>query len=266
MHDNGKGLFFFLLIISLITIGCAGTPKVLKQEDVQNIKRLAVVTSLKDNNLQILDRTGAKERTYGGYQFGALGAALESLILSGIASSKVKSSLGGDPELLKKELVNFPAKILFDEYFVKTFTMNFEIVNPQDIDKLGIKEYPEKETSDEKTVKDYTIIKEKFGTDTILEINFIYGLAAYESENASVVISADVSVIDVKDNKLLMKKNILSDEYFKMGHTIDEFRANNAELFKKELIEAICGCAHLITSDFGEKLRLKDRSYWRTKQ
>ena len=144
--------------------------------------------------------------------------------------------------------------------------MNFEIVAPQDIDKLDIKEYHEKETSDGETIKDYTILKEKFNTDTILEIDFIYGLAAYENEYASAVISADVFVINIDDNKLLMKKTILSDEYFKMGHTVEEFSANNAELFKRELIEAIYGCSYLMASDFGVKLPLKDKSYWRTNQ
>ncbi len=75
------------LIICLIINGCAGTPKHLKQEDLQDISKLAIVTFLLDNELKVLDHTGVTEQpSYTGYQFGAIGGLIEGLIKGAVAS------------------------------------------------------------------------------------------------------------------------------------------------------------------------------------
>ncbi len=114
-----------------------------------------------------------------------------------------------------------------------------------------------------KTIRDYTILSKSLGVDAVLQINFIYGLAGYGGyQRPSAVISGFVSIIDIKDNKLLMRKIMSSDSYYKKGYTVDEFKTNQAELFKKEILEAIRWFARLVASEFGVELSLKEKSYW----
>jgi hypothetical protein len=120
---------------------------------------------------------------------------------------------------------------------------------------------------DGEQIKDYTVLYKQFGADSVLEISYVYGIAAYMGgEKPSAVISADVSLINIPKNKLLMRKKIESDLFYRKGYTIDEFRANNAELFKKEIGEAIQGFAHLVAKEFGIELSLKNKSYWQTEK
>ncbi len=264
MKSRKRVVILGFLVISFIIGGCAGTIKVLKQEDIRDIRKLAIVTSLLDKELKVLDHTGIE--SYGDPRFGFPVFFLDVLLTAFSAAAAKYDSLGGDPDPLRQELVDFPIKKVFDENFTKFFSKNFEIISPQDVDNLGIAEYPEKESVDGETIRDYTVLKEKLGVDTVLEINFIYGLAAYAEHSASTVVSADISVISIVENRILTKKTILSDSYYKSGHTVDEFKANGAELFKKEIPEAIRGVAHLVASGFGVALSLKEKSYWHSEK
>jgi hypothetical protein len=73
----------------------------------------------------------------------------------------------------------------------------------------------------------------------MMEQHNIHGLAAYNGRPASAAISANVTVVNTSDNRCLMKKRFDTDRWFNDGHIIDEFKANDAELYKKNVIQAI---------------------------
>lgn len=249
------GLFMILLVM-----GCAGSPKLLKQEDVKGIKRLAFVSSLSDKELQILDHTGHKQQSYTHGQYGAIGGLIEGIIAAGAAPT---IHLGGDPDSLREAVSDFPIKEHFDENFDKVLSINFEILSPEDLDSLRKQDYPETEGASDRTIEDYAALYEKFGVDMVLEIDFVYGLATYRGGLLpSAVVSADVTVRSIDKNKRLMKKTISSDSYYKRGYTVDEFKADGAKLFKSEIIEALRGFSHIVASEFGVELSGKEKSFW----
>lgn len=279
MEKKSRIAISTLLTICMIIAGCATPPKILKEEDIGGIRKLAVVTSLSDTELQILDHTGIGNISY--YEpyydpqfhslslgqaaaVGAIAGLLEGLIEAGIREVAIKSSLGGEPDALREAVRDFSVKEVFDDNFARVFSLGREIVRPQEIEGLEIGEYPEREAVGGETIRDYTVLSKRLGVDTVLEIDFRYGLAAYGGGvSASAVIAGVVSVTDIKDNKLLMRKTISSDAYYRKGYTVEDFKANGAELFRKESVEAIRGFARLVAAEFGEELSLKHKSYWR---
>lgn len=257
MKKKKRVMVLGLLAILLVSVGCATTPQALKQEDIRGIRKLAIVTSLSDEDLKILDHTEIMEQP-AATQFGVLGV----LMYAGIASAKVKLALAGDPDSLRQAAADFPVKEVFDQNFVEAFPVSCEILSPQQVDALGTEEYPTCKSAKGKTIHDYSVLCKKLNVDTVLEIDFIHGLAVCKGEKRpTAVVAADVSVLDIEENRLLMKKSISSDDYYIKGYTVDEFRANEAELFKKEILEAVRGFAHLVASEFGAE-SLREKSYW----
>ena len=252
------------LVIATVVVGCAATPNTLKEEDIEGIKKMAVVTSLADEELKILDHTHIEE-SYTNYQSGALGALAEVLVESAYAAVTVKSALGGDPDPLRQAAADFPVKEVFDDNFFRMFSVSWEVIDPQDVEALGIDKYPTHKSATGKTIHDYTALRKKLNVDTVLEISFVHGLAVCAGvKRPTAVITADVSVIDVEKNRLLMRKTISSDDYYINGYIVDEFAADKAELYKNEIVEAIRAFTHLLVSELGGDTTesLKDKSYW----
>ncbi|MDH3936943.1 MAG: hypothetical protein OEV68_06390 [candidate division Zixibacteria bacterium] len=254
------------LFATYMITGCGVPAKqfnLLKPEDTQQIKKLAIVTSMKDEELQVIDHSGMiKSLKEGRY---ANTGILGTLIIGGVIDANLRSSLGGDPDMLRMAVSDLPIKKLFDEDFTKTFVMGFETVSPMDVDNLGVDKYPRKKVGRKTKINDYTVLNDKLGADWVLELNFLYGLAAYGGGvSPSAVITADVSVIDIQGNKLLMRRAISSDDFYRKGYTVGEFRSRGGDLFKKEIVEAIQGLAHLVAKEFGEELSLKQKSRWNT--
>jgi hypothetical protein len=261
-HDQKAIIAGFLLVL-LIT-GCAATTTGLKEEDIRAIRKLAIVTVLEDQKLQILDRTGIKQQSWTDGQLGLLGALVEGLIVETVANAKIRGSLGGEPNLLRYEVSDVPIKELFDESFHKAFSIGCEIISPQVVDSLRMEHEAEKEKPGGEKAPDAIAPYKELGVNTILKIEFIYGLAVYAGGvRPSAVIKGRVSVADIEKEKVLLAKTISSDSYYKKAYTIDEFKADGAELFKKELAEATWALAYLVASEFDVELSRKERSYWR---
>ena len=245
--------------MTVVISGCAAAPYVLRDEDIQNIKRLAVVTTLSEPELQIVDYTRITEPPY--TQSGVLPLLIELAVREAQASAEIKASLGGDPDVLKETVSDFRIKERFDEAFGKMSSTGFEIIGPEEVERLGIKEYPEGGDVEGRTIKDYSALYNRLGVDTVVEIDFIYGLAAYRRERRPrAVIVADVSVMRLVDNELLMRKRIESAgraAVLDRGYTVDEFNANGAELFKKKILEAMRYVAHIVARQLGIELSLK---------
>jgi len=276
MNKKMRSIIFLTLLV--VIGGCTSIPKQLKQEDAQNIKKLAIVTFLADNNLKVIDQTRIRQKTYGGFMFGAIGALLEAAVLETEAQLAKRHSLGwGNPTDVKRELADYPIKKVFDDNFIKIFSNNYkncEILCPQYLDSIETSEYPMLKSSSGKKIRDYSTLDKKLNVDTVLEIDFMYGLAVYEFERSSAIISGTVSVINIRENKLLMRDLILSDKYYKDGHTVNEFKADGAQLYKKAFLEAVDAFGRLVATDFGVATTsnlesdigsvqsLKNKSYW----
>jgi len=278
MKKFKKILMIWFLISSTIFYGCAGTGKLttLKPEDIKNIKKMAIVTSLLDKEPIILDHTGIKQEYpnifmssgYGGLAGYLVGAIAEITVKEIRTSARINSVLGGDPDTLRQAVGNFPIKLVFDETVDKIFSKSCEFTSPQDFKGLGIDDFPIKKSENGKTTRDYSTLYNKLNINTVLEINFVYGLAIcrYEIKPTATIV-ADVSLINIEENKLCMKKVIFSDFYYKKGYTLDEFKANEAALFKREISEVMSYIVQLLASELGaasppDVVSLKQTSFW----
>ncbi len=272
MNHHIKATISGVLIV-LLMLGCAGTPKRLKSEDARQTKKLAIVTSMADRHFQVLDESGLAEIQVNGLGFisGSIVGALVVGALSGIASALKKKamdnlmteeSLGGDPDLLRSTMWDYRMKECFDENFSKVFVPGFEIIGPRTVDSLGIDEFPRTSDSDD-AIRDYYELRMKLGADMVVEIDFVYGIAVFGGGvKPSAVVVADVSVISIAENELKMKNTISSHSYHRRAFPINDLAADDGKLFKTEIAEAVQGLAHLIAAEFGAELPLKHKSYW----
>ena len=77
---------------------------------------------------------------------------------------------------------------------------------------------------------------------------------------ASAAIDAIMTVYDAKTAKILLEKVILSDLYFKEGYSVDEYAADDAKLFKENIIKAARGLSLLIGYEFGIDVEYVDKT------
>ena len=120
---------------------------------------MAIVTRCPDPDLKVFDRTGVWSKTYTGYQFGLLGGLIDALALSIESKIKIGKSLGGDPDLLREQLKDYPIKAVFDENFKKSFVAKYEIVYPDEVDVV----LPDQVT-DHSDIEDYSILHKRIST------------------------------------------------------------------------------------------------------
>lgn len=265
MKHGQKATIAVFLLVFLIA-GCASTSTRLKEEDIKAIRKLAIITALEDEKLQILDRTGIKQQSWTGGQLGLLGILVEGLIVETVANAKIKGSLGGEPDLLRYAISDVSIKELFDENFHKAFTIGCEIISRETVDSLRMEYQAKMKKAGSTEPPDAIAPYKKLGVNSILRIEFIYGLAVYAGGiRPTAVISAEVSFANLEKERVA-RKRISSDSQYKKGYTIDEFKADGAEIFKKELAEATWALAYLVASEFGVELSQKEKSYWREKE
>lgn len=238
-------MVFCLLLFSLMA-GCATTSKSLAPEATSKIKRLGIVTVLKDKELRIFDHTDTSQKTYGGVMFGAIGGLIEGVAIAVETNIRIKSSLGGDPDLLRKQLREYSLNKAFLENVSDRLSEKYRIVSADPfVSEL-------RQTKGEKLkIEDYLDACKKCEADTMLKIEYFYGLAAYAREKASAAILARFSVYEVGTKALIMEKEIVSDIYFKKSRVVPDFAANDSELYKKDLSEAVDALSAAVARDFG---------------
>jgi hypothetical protein len=262
MKHGQKAMTAVFLLVFLMA-GCASTSTRLKEDDVTGIRKLAIITALQDDNLQILDRTHIKDQGYTGAQHGFLGALVAELITETAARAQVKGSLGGDPDLLRQAASDVPVGQIFDENFYKAFDIGCEILCRETVDSLRKEHQAKMAKAGTEDPPDAIAPYRELGVNRILKIEYTYALAAYGGgAKPSVVIHAKVSLANL-DKERMARKTICSDSHHKKGYTIEEFKADGAEIFKEELAEATWALAYLVASEFGVELSQKERSYWR---
>ena len=111
--------------------GCATVPTRMSSDCISKIRNIAVFTTLEDDNLSVLDISGIRKKayskTYGGMMFGAIGGALEALIIEGVASYKIHSLIGGSASPVRESINGFDAKSRFDDMVYKVFSEDIKI-------------------------------------------------------------------------------------------------------------------------------------------
>ena len=246
-----KNFLIVLLVVSFLIGGCTTVPKKLDQQQVVNIEKIAIITVKPENDLVVLDHTGVWEKTYTGGQFGALGGLLEGIVLATEAKIAKNKSLGGDPDPLRAELGHVPVEDMLTKSLFEKLSKKYEIVgpgalctNPEDVGKIPQSQFNTKTNDNLASCRQLMV-------DTLIITEFSYGLAAYKGENASAAIDADITVYSVNEEKEVAKLRISSDERFKAGHVIEEYRANECSIFREDIQKAAEALASLIAEKSG---------------
>jgi hypothetical protein len=243
-----KRLIYVLLAFALC--GCATAPLTLNPETAEKMKKIAIVSTQEDDEFKILYHlygTNVAETT-GSYLVG-------SMLDYAIQADETKKSLGGDPKVLKDKVKFFPIKKHINVSLAEQMSKRYSIVDSNYFEKLQ-----EKSTDKNINIDEYIAHCKEIGADTLLTLDFLYGLAVYSRDMASADIDSIISVYDVKTNKALLEKVITSDLYFKEGYSIDEYAAEDGKLFKENIIKAARGLSLLIGYEFGIDVEYVDKT------
>jgi hypothetical protein len=253
-----------LIFISffLVIAGCATAPKTLQPEWTAKLTRVAVLVNESKKELQVFDRTNTTQKTYTGYQGGAIGGLIEGTVLALEAGVKVRQSLGGDPKLLRESVGDLEVEEIVYESLKKKLTGSYEIV---DLNESCAIENQATTKSEGASSGSLSTCKSN-GFDAIIKVDLSHGVAAYAGETASAVINADIEIIDPSKDKALLKKMIQSDQMYRKGRNVKEFSANSGEAYRKDLLEAADSVSLQVAAAFGiaveeAKERIIDSEY-----
>jgi hypothetical protein len=219
----------------LVLCGCASVPKSLSNEDRKRIKVVAVTTVLEVDDLSMLDlaniRKSGYSRNYGGTMYGAIGGALEALIIEGISSYKIRSSIGGSISPIRESIHGYDAKSVFDALVFKGMLDTLKESNKvQCVQVIG------PITSGESSI----------AADALLKIEYKYGIGAPYERNPLPAITAIVSIESLPGNQTLMQDDWnawMASSCVEYDYTLDDYAKNNGELFKR--------CFEQIVEKFG---------------
>ncbi len=244
-----------VLAVAPVLASCAEVPKNVASSDLQGIRKSAVITNFSGEKGTVPNLTGFTMRSYG-YRYGLLGA----LVISARDDALVKSNLKSKSEELSGALTLLDPKLVLDQTFARLFTPGFETVNPSDISAPGIREPMEKESPDRRKMNDYRGLREKLGADTVLQIDFVYGLSIQGTTQAGAIIVADIILVRIDDGIVLLDKRITSSGGLR--YTIDQFMENNAILYKEALANASEDLVYHVGLELGVNLLSSGKFYW----
>lgn len=243
---SGRLLLALCIALSLLLpllSGCSTTPKRMSFDDINRMRNVAVVAKLDDRDLKVLDITGIKKkeqsRQYGGVMFGALGGAIEALIIEGIANNKIHSMIGGSIDPVRESVADFDAGAAF-----------FEVAQSKLPDKI----------KSGRTIQNVTVLKEgkipesagsivisgddkNIHPDTLLTIEYRYGLGALVESRPVPAIVANISVVNIPENREMMRDSMVSYSCSENNYTLADYAGDKGKIFRQcfsELVESFC--------------------------
>lgn len=226
IHELKKLL---LLLVSLLLLGCATTSEIaLVKSETDSIKNIALITRLAKPDIQVFDLTDRKSKVavagvLGGYAVTAITAAIEK-----------RRSVAGDPDEITSELKDALIKAIFEKNIMEVMAQKLNVTLIKE--NIAIEHGP---SPGESKLLDYSFLENHAGFDAFLIMDFAYGLAAYSQGPASAAVNADVMLIKSEGRRQVMNKNIVCDTIYLGGHTVAEYKAFQARLFKEEFAEAV---------------------------
>jgi hypothetical protein len=230
---------------------CATDPKRMSVDDINKIRNVAVVTKLEDNTLNVLDISGIRTREYskqyGGVMFGALGGALEALIIEGISSYKIHSAIGGSINPIQESVADFDAETAFNDVIYTQLPEHIKA--GRDIKNiLMLKADNFIETEDGIRI---TSEEKDNCPDTLLKIEYRYGIGAVTEKKPVPAIVANISVISIPENKRMMRDTMIVYSCDDNDYTLADYAENNGKVYRQcfgEIVEKLC--QQLATSYF----------------
>lgn len=249
---------YFILFSLLFCSGCA-TISGLKPEQVESVKTIALAIEPYRNKPEILDHTKVRGKSYTGYQFGAIGGLVEGSILSFEANAAQKRYLGGSPKSFLETMKDMQIQRDLEDQIQENLKTGFHVVSSDDL-----RQECQKNDDDKCGINEYLQSANQMGGEALVYLKYAYGLATYPDEKASVVIDADLWIYDVGQKKVLLKKGLSSEEFFREGHTVDEFLAEDGSLFKNQIQIATDGLSKQVAAEwllFTEEVKEKRKKF-----
>jgi hypothetical protein len=213
---------------------------------ISTIKNVAVITNLEDDSLCVLDiseiRKQAYSKQYGGVMFGAIGGALEALIIEGVASYRIRSLVGGSIEPVRESISDFDAKSIFEAIVHKKLSEQLkESRGIQSV--IMLKKEGVVETGDGISISN---AQKGNYPDTLLTIEYRYGLGAFVENEPLPAIMASVSVISIPENRKLMTDTIMTYGCSGNAYNLVDYARDKGEIYRR--------CFEEVVEEFGERL------------
>lgn len=253
-----QSFFIFVSLATFFLNGCA-TISSLKPEQIDSVKTITLVIEPYRNKPEILDHTEVRGKSYTGYQFGAIGGLVEGIILSFEANTAQKQSLGGSPKSFLETMKEVQIQKDLEEQIEENLKTGFGVINAKDLQQ-ACQESREGSCG----IKEYLQSANQMGAEALVYLKYAYGLATYPDEKASVVIDADLWIYDVSQKKVLLKKGLSSEEFFREGHSVDQFLAEDGSLFKNHIQIASDGLSKQVAAEwflFTEEVKERKKKF-----
>jgi hypothetical protein len=241
----------WLALVAVFTTGCVS--KHIETEQAADIRRVAVATYLESNEVLVYDRTGKQVGTEAEVAAGLLGGVIGGAIAGAVEGSltwkAMQESFGGDPALLTKALGDQPLAPIIDRG-VTAGLGTLPVLGPLDLERLGAADAPARRTSDGVPVHDYRPLMDRWDIDTVIEMRLNHGLAAYAAAPARPMVIGEVFVIDVVEDRVIMRSPLSSEHAYPSAHHVPELAADGAALYRQEIEAASRAFGGLVLNEF----------------
>jgi hypothetical protein len=242
----------WLPLLAIVAVGGC-TSKHIASEEAADIRRVAVVTYVEPDEVRVYDRTGDQVGTGAEVAAGALGGVIGGAVagaVEGVLSWKaIKASLGGEPQLLVQALGNEPMAPIIDRGVMAALG-DLPALGPSDLERLGFTGAPSRRTSDGVPVHDYRPLMDRWNVDTVIELRLRHGLAAYADAPARPVVLGEAFVIDVVEDRVIMKGPVSSEASHTTARRIPELSAEQGLLYRRDIEEASRAVGTLVLAEF----------------
>jgi len=229
-------VFLFLGVVS-----CA--PKVkypvsLDSERLNNVKRVAIHISQANPKIQIFDintHSNALSKFLNEMKAGEKGMEVEGLMRGVMSEANIKKVFGKSFTDLQAYVDNREFDDLFKTKFAEVIsarhTEGIEIVFIyEDID-LNMKDF-------KRSLSNQKNLLRKYSAELLVDIDYIYGIAVKNPDNSHAVVRASMNVIDLRDNSIVILRN-LSSGHSNSGSKFKKYATGKSALFKSEYVEAV---------------------------